>query len=109
LPVRRRNASETTSAAAAPSVIWEEFPAVTLPSALNAGLSFASPSMVVSRRTPSSASTSSSATTGRPFTSAQRSAWTGMISARKRPASVAAAARRWLSAANASWSWRETR
>ena len=49
-----------TSTADAPSVIWLELPAVTLPSSLNAGLRFASASTVVSARIPSSAVSTSS-------------------------------------------------
>ena len=47
---------ETTIATAAPSLIWEEFPAVTVPFASKAGLSFDSASIVVSARGPSSVS-----------------------------------------------------
>ena len=89
-------------------------PAVTVPSVAsprspdaslgraNAGLSFASASMLVSRRGPSSAST----TVSRPR--ASRTV-TGTSSSAKRPASMAATARRWLSRAKASWSERLTR
>lgn len=44
-------ASRTT---AAPSVVWEEFPAVEIPSFLKEGLSLASPSAVVASLMPSS-------------------------------------------------------
>ena len=42
---------------AAPSLVWEEFPAVTVPPDAKAGFSLASPSGEVSARTPSSLST----------------------------------------------------
>src|SRR5262245_17730708 len=95
---RARSALVTTSAAA-PSLRPLAFPAVTVPSFLNAGLSFASDSRVASARGCSSVSTSRSS----PFF------WgtgTGAISALKRPSRIAAAVRAWLSAANASWSSR---
>ena len=47
-------ASEAISTAAEPSTIWDEFPAVTTPSGMNAGCSAAIFSSVVSRRTASS-------------------------------------------------------
>ena len=107
-PARFRKASETTSTAAAPSVICEELPAVTLPSTLKAGRSAPSPAAVVSRRTPSSARTTSARFTSVPSFRATDSTSTGTSSASNRPASCAAAARRWLSAAKASWSARPT-
>ena len=48
---------EVTTRADAPSLSWDEFPAVTIPSFLKTGLSLPSPSMVVSSLTPSSLST----------------------------------------------------
>ena len=66
-----------SSTAAAPSEICDELPAVTVPSSLNAGLSAASASRVVSRRMPWSVARSSP------------SASSGMISRSKRPSSVA--------------------
>jgi hypothetical protein len=83
------------SAADAPSVIWLELPAVTLPSSLNDGFSLPSDSTVVSGRIPSSATTGSPSA---PFTA--------MISFWKRPSAVARAARCWLWAANVSRSSR---
>ena len=80
------------TSAAAPSFTPLEFPAVTVPPSRNAGRSDASFSSVVSGRGCSSRSTSP----------------TGTSSSAKRPASCAAAQRRWLSSANASWSSRET-
>src|SRR5438105_305404 len=69
------------SRAAAPSLIWEELPAVTFPSGLKAGFSVASFSTLESGRTPSSRSkTPPSAPV------------TGRISFSKRPSSMARAA-----------------
>src|SRR5262245_38048481 len=90
--------SLATSTAAAPSVIWEEFPAVTTPSGLNAGLSPASRSSVVSRRTPSS-------TTSRSPPSSVAEMPT--ISRSNRPSSMARAARSCERRANASSSSRD--
>ena len=53
-PSRAAASSLVTSTAAAPSLICDEFPAVITPSGLNAGLSAASRSAVVSGRMPSS-------------------------------------------------------
>ena len=78
--------------AAAPSLIPDELPAVTLPSLRKAGLSAAIFAASVSGRGCSSRSTSSTATS----------------SSANRPAASAAAHRRWLSSANASWSSRLT-
>jgi hypothetical protein len=75
---------EATSTAAEPSFRELELPAVTDPSPLKAGLSFASFSRVVSRLGPSSASTTVSSF--RVFTV------TGTISSRKRFSSIAATA-----------------
>jgi hypothetical protein len=52
-------ARDMTTTAQAPSEIWDEEPAVTVPSAENAGRSLASVSAVVSGRTPSSSVTMS--------------------------------------------------
>ena len=106
-PVLSRKASDTTSAAAAPSVIWEELPAVMVPSALKAGFSLASAATLVSARTPSSSATTSLAQIILPFTSEQDSASTGMISSANFPCLIASAAFWWLAAAKASWSSRE--
>ena len=84
-----------TITAAAPSLSGLEFPAVTVPSSLNTGFSFASASSVESRRGPSSVSTTVSPL--RPFTV------TGTVSSSKRPASIAATAFSWLCSANRSW------
>ena len=74
--------------AEAPSVICEEFAAVTLPSSLKAGFSLASDSRLESGRMPSSAAKISSV-------SLPSSSWmaTGTISFSKRPSAVAWAAR----------------
>ena len=84
------------SSAAAPSFRPEELPAVTVPPSLRkAGLRRASDSTVVSRRGRSSVVTSS----GSPFFCGTG---TGTISSANLPESMAAMARRWLSAAKAS-------
>ncbi|MDT4843904.1 hypothetical protein FQZ97_778430 [compost metagenome] len=88
-----------SSTAAAPSLRVEALPAVTLPSFLNAGFSLARDSAVVPARTCSSVSKAS----GSPLRCGIR---IGVISSLKRPASMAAAALRWDSAAKASCSSR---
>ena len=88
--------------AEAPSVICDEFPAVTLPSSLKAGFRLARASTVESGRMPSSAAKSSPVS----LPSSSRTA-TGMISFSNRPSAVARAARWWLCTENASSSWRE--
>ena len=70
-----------SSTAAAPSEIWLELPAVTLPSSLNAGLSSESVSRLVSGRMPWSVTTVSSV----PFILT----FIGIVSRSKRPSSVA--------------------
>src|SRR5207249_1338471 len=87
-----------TTIAAAPSLSWEAFPAVTWPPSRNTGGSFASFSREVSVRIPSSTSTRAA-----PGTS------TGRICSLNRPSCVAAASRRWLSSAKRSISSRVTR
>ena len=84
-------AFDIITTAAAPSESWDAEPAVIVPVGENAGLSFARVSTVESGRMPSSASTTT------PFRVVS-----GTISSRSRPLSVAACARRWDSAANAS-------
>jgi len=64
---------------AAPSVVWEELPAVTEPMAANAGRSLARFSMVVGR-TPSSKSWTKVSFTVMPFFSLNLTALTGTIS-----------------------------
>ena len=92
------------STAAAPSVICDELPAVTLPSSfLKAGLSWASVSTVVSGRMPSSVSTMSPVSL--PSSSFST---TGTISRWKRPSAVARAARCWLVAPKRSRSSRDS-
>ena len=81
-------------AAAAPSVICDELPAVTTPSGLNAGLSLARVSRLESGRMPSSARSS--------CFSPSTSTVIGMISRSKRPSWVARAAFLWLSTLNPS-------
>src|SRR5215813_3032772 len=78
----------------------DALPGVTVPSLAKDGLSLARSSMVTFGRMCSSVSTVT--VPFLPFTS------TGVICSLKYPASVAAAARWWLSAARASWSSRET-
>ena len=79
--------ADVTTSAAAPSLTPGALPAVTVPSSLNAGLSFANPSAVVSGRIGSSCATMSAS----PF---RWGSVIGTISSRNHPASVAAAARR---------------
>jgi len=98
-PRAAARSSEATARAAAPSLMPEALPAVTVPSSRKTGGSLARISSVVPGRGCSSTSTSS----GSPF---RFGTSTGAISARKRPSSMAAAARRWLSAAKASCSLR---
>ncbi len=98
-PSRSARSRPTTSRAAAPSFRPEELPAVTVPSVLKAGRSAASFSASVSGRGCSSVST----TIAGPFRCGTS---TGTISSSKRPSSMAAAARRWLSSAKASCSSR---
>ncbi|KAF4504581.1 hypothetical protein G6O67_008018 [Ophiocordyceps sinensis] len=93
-------------AAAAPSETWLELPAVAEPEGENAGSSRARPAAETPSRMPSSRRTVT--TRSRPAASRRRVV-TGTVSASKRPASRAAAARRCDSAAKASWSARETR
>jgi len=90
-------AAEATTSAPAPSFRPGALPAVIVPLAPKAGLSFARPSSVVSARGPSSRVTS---TGFRPPTV------TGTISASNRPASAAATALRWLFSAYSSISAR---
>ena len=91
-PSRSAHSAEATSSAAAPSLIPDEFPAVTVPPGRNAGRSAASRSSVVSGRGCSSVSTTAGAPRGRGIV-------TGTISSANRPAPIAAAARCWLSSA----------
>ena len=88
-----------TTTAAAPSEIWEEEPAVTVPSLLNAGRSLPSDSIVVSPRTPSSVAN----TTGSPL---RCGISTGTTSSSKTPFFHATAAFWWDCAANSSCSSR---
>ncbi len=88
--------------AAAPSVICDELPAVTLPSGLKAGFRLARTSAVVSGRIPSSVAMTS--LVAAPSSSLTAS---GRISRSKRPSAVARAASCWLRAPKASRSWRD--
>ena len=100
----------TTMAAAAPSLICDELPAVTVPPARKAGRSPASAAADVSRRGPSSTSRVVSVTCGAPLPPPAPSTLrtgTGTVSSAKRPASIAATARSWLRSAKASCSARE--
>ncbi len=92
-PRRRQTVSETSTAIAAPSLIWQLFPAVTVPFTPMSGGIRASNSADSDGRGPSSC-----------FSSAP--APSGTISA-SRPASLARMARRWLSSAKRSWLSRE--
>ena len=94
-PRDRASSASTTSVAAAPSLIPDEFPAVTDPPSRNAGRSLASASIEVSARGCSSRVTS----TGSLFFCGTS---TGTIWSSKRPPSIAATARWWDSSANAS-------
>ncbi len=95
------------STAAAPSEICDDVPAVTVPVSEKAGFNPANFSSEVSRRMPSSDS-SSPLTAPAPGTSGWTRASSGTISLAKRPSSVARAARRCDSRANSSICWRET-
>jgi hypothetical protein len=88
------NSSEVTRTADAPSVSGEEVPAVTEPSALNAGLSPASASVVVPARIVPS------------WLTGPALVWIVTISSERRPSARAAAALSWLFTANASCSAR---
>ena len=100
-PSCRAPSSVVTTRQAAPSLICEELPAVTVPPSRKTGRSLASFSKLVSGRGPSS----EWIVTGGPF---GWGASTVTISSSKRPASVAATARRCDSSAKASWSSRDT-
>ena len=100
VPALRSAWPVTTTSADAPSLMPDAFPAVTEPSFLNAGFSAPSFSAVVPARGYSSVSMRS----GSPFFCGTS---TATISASKLPSPTARTARRWLSAANASWSARE--
>ena len=93
-------AAVITTTAAAPSLMPDALPAVIVPSAAKAGRSAASRSAVASGR-----GCSSWSTVTLPLRAATS---TGTISCWKRPASIAAAARRWLWSAKASCSARPT-
>ena len=96
--------AEATRVAAAPSFSGLELPAVTVPPSLKTGGSFARRSSDVSRRGPSSAST----TVSPPFfPDAGPGTVTGTISSSNRPASWAATAFSWLWRAKRSWRSRE--
>jgi hypothetical protein len=90
------------STAAAPSVICDELPAVTLPSGLKAGFSCASVSAVVPGRMPSSAVTRSFDSMTFLVSLSRRFSATGTISFSKRPSFVACSASCWLRAPKAS-------
>ena len=96
-------------AAAAPSLICDELPAVTVPPARNTGRSLASAAVEVSRRGPSSTAKAVSVTPGAPppLAPSTMRTGTGTVSSANRPASIAAIARSWLRSAKASCSSRE--
>ena len=87
-----------TTTAAAPSEIWEAFPAVMVPSGENAGRSLPSDSAVAPGRMPSSWSTVT--------WSLRCCTTTGVISSASSPFLVASAARSWERAAHSSWAAR---
>ncbi len=74
-------------------MIWDEFPAVTIPPGRKEALRVASTSTEVSGRMPSSAVTIPAAWTGAPLSTSHRHAGVGTISPAKRPSAVARAAR----------------
>ncbi len=98
-PAASAAARSAMTRAAAPSEICEAFPAVTVPVEPKAGRNPASESAEVSARMPSSSVTLS----GSPLRCGTA---TGTISSANTPDVVAAAARRWLSAAHSSWTCR---
>ena len=98
MPRRAASAALITTSAAAPSLMPEALPAVTVPSLAKAGRSLPSTSSVVSGFGYSSSATTTSPL--RPFTV------TGAISSLKRPAFMASPALCWLPAANSSCSAR---
>ena len=100
-PRLRARCSSITRRAAAPSLMPEEFPAVTVPPFSKTGASRASDSGVTPARGCSSVATR----TGPPF---RLGTSTGTSSSRKRLPARARAARAWLSAAKASCSSRVT-
>ena len=97
-----------TIAAAAPSLICELFPAVVVPRAWNAGLSFANASSDVSARGPSSISNivvvvfAFAAWPFAPFATTVVFTSTGTISSLNFPAAIAASAFLWLASENSS-------
>ena len=100
-PSARARPASITRRAAAPSLMPDAFPAVTLPPSINAGRSFARLAAFVSGRGCSSLSTE----IGSPL---RCGIFTGTISSACTPLAAAAAARRCDSRANASCSSRET-
>src|SRR5215471_15083479 len=98
-PRAAANDPDAITTAAAASLMPEALPGVTVPSSANEGRSLARSSVVTPGRMCSSVSTVT--VPFLLFTS------TGVICSVKYPASLAAAARRWLSAASTSWSSRE--
>ena len=100
-PLLVTNDSDASTTAAAASLMPDALPAVTVPSFANAGFSLA----MSSRLTPGRICSSVSTTVMLPLLPGIS---TGRICSLKYPAAVAAAARRWLSAASSSWSARDT-
>ena len=95
--------ADITTAAAAPSLICEELPAVTAPRAWNAGLSLASASSEVSRRGPSSVSKAILRVCGLSFPFRLTSITSrGIISSLNLQPAIASSARWWLRSEN--WS-----
>ncbi len=106
----RRNFSDTTSSAPAPSDICELLAAVTEPLAANTGFSLASDSTVESARAPSSVSTVRFLMMISPVarSGVRVMISTGVVSSLKKPACCAAMARRCDSTENASCASRDT-
>ena len=102
-PSARARSIDITTAAAAPSLLWEAFPAVTVPRAWNTGLSFASASSDVSRRGPSSVSKTILRVCGLsfPFRLTSTTSRETTSSLNLHPA-IAASARWWLRSENSS-------
>ena len=88
---------DMTTTPAAPSEVWLELPAVTVPFAWKTGRRRANPSGVVSGRGPSSVSNVKRCSLTSPLPASRTSTASGrMPSSLSLPSSIAASARRWL-------------
>mmetsp|Transcript_26178 Transcript_26178/g.57194 ORF Transcript_26178/g.57194 Transcript_26178/m.57194 type:complete len:241 (-) Transcript_26178:703-1425(-) len=105
-PRRTASARVISRVAAAPSVTWDELPAVVVPSFLKTVGSLDSVSMVVLARTPSSSDTTTGVSA--PVLGSITFVLTGTISSLNLPAACAAAAFLWDLTANSSWVLRST-